>query len=1116
MSTKHSPPYLVHGERGSALVITLAMLVLICVLVLSFFVQSTLSRKISSSSAGQYNADLIARTALDTIIGDLRTEIAAGSKVSTSNGVSIYIPTTNLTAVPYRVHDQGFPNLVKQSVSSATFWSGAGYDSGFFNPVRSAPGNSTATPSGNGRSVSINQWNKPGLLGDPGTGTLPSVPGGYTAPDWVIVTRKGAVTNATALPAVGPGSGSLSDKSAANQNYAIGRFAYVIYDEGGLLDINVAGFPGSARGSEFESRRGLLPQVDLANIPGIDSASHADAFIQWRNQASAATTASYTNRVFSDTNGFVTVAPGDQSFLGRMDLINYATAHPAQVATSALQYLGTFSRERNAPSYSPPALGSAARPPFSTGAAAAVGKDDLFNPSLIDARVSTPFTRQSDGSSAKAGDPLIKYRFPLSRLKWLSHAGPDGATAQEIYDSFGLTWSDSIVDNWSGATASGWVYNHGSINGRGNGQTILYLSDVASLGREPDFFELLQAGMQLGSLGKGAADGTSVVSPFDTNVYYQVIQIGANMIDQYDTDSLPAHISFNNTDFYGIEDLPYLAWVYNTPYRLHGSSQPSGSYPAFPNIGVWLQPVVWNPHAPSASAVAAPAEFRVIATGNVYNWFYNGETNGMEFAYTTPVYDFSNSSGIVFSSSAAQTFRIPTLLSPGMGASAAGNDRVTDDGLTDFIGISTISSGTWSVPDYRISNDPDPANSHHNFVWAAAIPGPYFHVQLQYREGPGRPWVTYDVMRNINDSAATADNFSPYCFRTYAPLAGAGNPTAAGPGGAFVRSDPRTDRFGVLASGGVASFLPSPNPPGMYFDTIRPGTGVGSEAHSSSRSIASPGWSFGTGNSARLGTLTENTAGSDTHYADPDTVVRAGDGAYANGSLNDGGYPIANDSFNSLNSRPIMLNRPFRSVADIGYVFRGMPWKGLDLFTSRSGDSALLDLFCVQEPAVSASAAHPPAEAGKLNLNSRQKPVIAAALAGAIKSETDETVIDSTTANTIAGILTDLTTSSSGGPFLNKGELATRLGPALGAAYASQPDSIIKRRREAAVRALADIGNTRTWNLLIDVIAQSGRYGPKATSLNQFIVTATRRYWLHVSIDRYTGKVIYQYLEPVL
>ncbi len=166
------------------------------------------------------------------------------------------------------------------------------------------------------------------------------------------------------------------------------------------------------------------------------------------------------------------------------------------------------------------------------------------------------------------------------------------ATAQEIYDSFGLTWSDSIVDSWSGAITSGWVYNHGSINGRGNGQTILYLSDVASLGREPDFFELLQAGMQLGSLGKGAADGTSVVSPYDTNVYYQVIQIGTNMIDQYDTDSLPTHISFNNMDFYGIEDLPYLAWFTTPLTGFHGSSQPSGSYPAFPNLGVWLQPVV--------------------------------------------------------------------------------------------------------------------------------------------------------------------------------------------------------------------------------------------------------------------------------------------------------------------------------------------------------------------------------------------------------------------------------------------------------------------------------------------------------------------------------------------
>jgi len=1116
MSNRRSSFHCARSARGSALVITLAMLVLVCVLVLSFFVQSTLSRKISFSSAGQYNADLVARTALDTVVGDLRTEIAAGSKSSTSNGISIYIPLTNLTAVPYRVRDQSFPNLVKQSASSAAFWQGAPYDSGVASPVRSAPGNSTTTPSENGRVVTINQWNKPGLLGDPGTGSIPSIPGNYTAPDWVIVTRKGAVTNAAALPAVGPGAGTLSDKSAANSNYAIGRFAYVIYDEGGLLDINVAGFPGSVRDSAFESRRGLLPQVDLAGIPGIDTAANANAVIQWRNQASAASASSYTNRVFNDTNGFLTVAPGDQSFLGRMDLINYAKAHPAQISTAALQYLGTSSRERNAPSYSPPSLGSAARPPFSTGAAAAVGKDELFNPSLIDTRVSTSFTRKSDESVAKVGEPLIKYRFPLSRLKWLSHDGPDGASPEEIYDSFGLTWSDSIVDSWSGTTTSGWVYNHGSINGRGNGQTILYLSDVAALGREPDFFELLQAGMLLGSLGKGAADGTAVVSPYDTNVYYQVIQIGANIIDQYDSDSLPTHISFNNTDFYGIEDLPYLAWVYNTPYRLHGSSQPSGSYPAFPNIGVWLQPVVWNPHAQATSTTLAPGEFRVIASGNVYNWFYNGETNGLEFAYTTPLYDFSQSTGIVFSPSPSQTFRVPTLLSPDVGASAAGNDRVTDDGLTDFIGISTISGGTWSVPDYRISHDPDPANSRHNFVWAAAIPGPYFSIQLQYRQGPGHPWVTYDVMRNINDSAATADNFSPNCFRTYAPLAGSGNPAAAGPGGAFVRPDPRTDRFGVLASGGPASFLPSPNPPGQYFNTIRPGVAAGSEAHSSSRSISSPGWFFSSGSSGHFGTLSENTVSSDTYYADPDTLVRPGDGAYANGNLNDGGYPLANDSFSSLHSRPIMLNRPFRSVADIGYVFRGMPWKGVDFFTSKSGDSALLDLFCVQEPATTASREYPPVEAGKLNLNSRQAPVIAAVIAGAIKSETDETVIDSTAANAIATTLTNLTASSSGGPLLHKGELATRLSPLLGAAYASQPDSIIKRRREGAIRALADIGNTRTWNLMIDVIAQSGRYGPKATSLNQFIVTATRRYWLHVAIDRYTGEVISQYLEPVL
>ena len=49
------------------------------------------------------------------------------------------------------------------------------------------------------------------------------------------------------------------------------------------------------------------------------------------------------------------------------------------------------------------------------------------------------------------------------------------------------------------------------------------------------------------------------------------------------------------------------------------------------------------------------------------------------------------------------------------------------------------------------------------------------------------------------------------------------------------------------------------------------------------------------------------------------------------------------------------------------------------------------------------------------------------------------------------------------------------------------------------------MGQTRTWNLFIDVIAQTGRYTPDATDINQankFIVEGEKRYWLHIALGR--------------
>ena len=65
------------------------------------------------------------------------------------------------------------------------------------------------------------------------------------------------------------------------------------------------------------------------------------------------------------------------------------------------------------------------------------------------------------------------------------------------------------------------------------------------------------------------------------------------------------------------------------------------------------------------------------------------------------------------------------------------------------------------------------------------------------------------------------------------------------------------------------------------------------------------------------------------------------------------------------------------------------------------------------------------------------------------------------------------------------------------------------------IRALADCSNTRTWNLLIDMVAQVGKYPSSASSLDNFLVEGERHYWLHVAIDRYTGKIVDKQLEIV-
>ena len=114
--------------------------------------------------------------------------------------------------------------------------------------------------------------------------------------------------------------------------------------------------------------------------------------------------------------------------------------------------------------------------------------------------------------------------------------------------------------------------------------------------------------------------------------------------------------------------------------------------------------------------------------------------------------------------------------------------------------------------------------------------------------------------------------------------------------------------------------------------------------------------------------------------------------------------------------------------------------------------------------------------------------------------------------------------ATSAAPFLDKADLVSRTGlpnqilPVYAGTTANQTNQLVKTQREAVARALALVSQTRTWNLMIDVIAQSGRYPPTATTaadLPKFIVEGEQRYWVHVAIDRFTGQIIDQQVEIV-
>jgi hypothetical protein len=245
--------------------------------------------------------------------------------------------------------------------------------------------------------------------------------------------------------------------------------------------------------------------------------------------------------------------------------------------------------------------------------------------------------------------------------------------------------------------------------------------------------------------------------------------------------------------------------------------------------------------------------------------------------------------------------------------------------------------------------------------------------------------------------------------------------------------------------------------------------------------------------------ITMNTESMTLRYSDPDGVLRWGDSGFgANGMLSD-----------ETATRPILLNRPFRSVGEMGHAFRDLPWKSIDFFSERSGDSALLDVFCISESPDDAIVAN------RVSLNSASDQVLKAMLSEGLRrdaggSNLTSNSVDLLNNDEVNTVIQAIRSARTTAPFLNRSELVSRV---MGALPGTGTSFTIKRQREAVIRALADMVETNNWNFMIDVIAQSGRMRPGGTASTDFIPEGERRRWHFVSIDRSTAKVLDEHGE---
>src|SRR5262245_2895774 len=153
--------------KGAALIIVLALVVLATGLSLAYFTRTTTDRHLAHSSYNDTSADLLARSALDITVSDLKQEIDSNPTVTQAN------IQPSRYGVPPITDPSPIPNLIRRSFSG--------------DPTGRTSSVSAGDAAANGRIISLARWNSHYLIPRANSGTnIDSTPvSSFTPPDWV-------------------------------------------------------------------------------------------------------------------------------------------------------------------------------------------------------------------------------------------------------------------------------------------------------------------------------------------------------------------------------------------------------------------------------------------------------------------------------------------------------------------------------------------------------------------------------------------------------------------------------------------------------------------------------------------------------------------------------------------------------------------------------------------------------------------------------------------------------------------------------------------------------------------------------------------------------------------